>query len=663
MENVHTSTNNQKRTINLTIQLVFIGYDEEILDVSVFHELGGLTDYYPYIETINQYNISIQTNLISCGSDYYQSFLNYIMSVANFSARTSELNITLLEEDNVDPTDGLKSDIFYERTGISINATLVLDYLNNYPPISLPKDPWTYELIFLNLSTLDTGSLEHWYDISEIDFDTNRVSSEWYSEYGGLYDRPVAGWGGEGESRIVFFDPSALEAIWYFDWLVTDYYWSYLEYSNPYVYTDLEDYIAEHETYQPADYSLEVYLYNFTYDILYNDLLVLPYAVLTPDVQDLYFEIAIIENFTRGSILQKNLEFIVNSDKIVDAFGELLPFFEIHMNIHWYSLKDYPEIQDLFDNATIIYEDYYQIEVTEGSPQSVFSYLAENLGVFVEIHPDGINFPTLAFLMNKTRMSYYGTRFGGLGGMGWQLIAYQWDRFMDINQNPPVPKTGISDVIIHEAGHTLGFDHPHFEDYWCGEFIDSVMSYYTINSYFSMFERDWLQSLLVQELLFGVINDYEILGQSYSLSSPEAVVNANKEAVALLTQSWQSFKKMDFPLSFTQGREAALKVEALAQIIDQVGIAEDNPSFNLPEPTITDTMESSTIISTSISKTSDKISTKTQSTTERDDISTFSLPPSMEFSETSSITSLPILGFLLGVPILYVYHKRKKNSV
>ncbi|MFX1507626.1 MAG: hypothetical protein ACFFDC_16190, partial [Promethearchaeota archaeon] len=180
------------------------------------------------------------------------------------------------------------------------------------------------------------------------------------------------------------------------------------------------------------------------------------------DDSNLYFEIAIIENFTHeAAYSQDDLEFIVHQEKITEAFEALLPFFNIQVNLHWYSLNDYPEIQVFFDTATTEYADYYQIEVTQGSPQSILDYFAENLDKFVDLHSDGINFPTMAFLMNKTRMSYYGTRFGGLGGMGWQIIAYQWDRFMDISVDPPSPKTGISDVIIHEAGHTLGFGHPH----------------------------------------------------------------------------------------------------------------------------------------------------------------------------------------------------------
>lgn len=634
------SPKNQKRTNYLTIQINFIGYDDKILGTSVFHELGGLNDFYPDIETIGEYDVTIETNLITIDDIYYEEFLTYAETIANFSAVTSELNITLLEEDSIDPHDGIKSDVFYEREGVSLNATLVQNYLDDYPPAEI-LDPWTYVLNFLNLSILDTGTTEHWYDISEIDLDTGNTFSDWFSEYSGLVDRPVAGWSGEN-SRTYFFDPSALEAMWYFDWIITDYFWQFLDYTNPFVYTDLEDYIEAHETFQPADLSLEEYLYNFTYDIMYNDLLVRPYAVLTPNDSNLFFEIAIVENFTRGAIhTLEDLEFIINQNTIVEAFEDLLPFFNVQANIHWYSLDDYPEIQELFDTATTQYDDYYQIEVTEGSPQTLLEYFSDNLGQFVDIHPDGINFPTMAFLMNRSRMSYDGTRFGGLGGMGWQLIAYQWDRFMDTSVVPPIPKTGISDVIIHEAGHTLGFNHPHHSNYWVGDFVDSVMSYYTVNSYFNQFEKDWIQSLLVQQLLFGLINEYETMGQSYSLTSPEAVKKINQDTVEKLTQAWISFKRMDFPAAFSQAREAAIIVETLASTLNQVGISETNPSFILPEPTLEETTEIST--------------TPTNPSTE---IKTSIIPT----SQTTEATPLPIIGIIIALPILLISGKKRKKG-
>ncbi|MHA2203205.1 MAG: hypothetical protein ACW991_05900, partial [Candidatus Hodarchaeales archaeon] len=334
---------------------------------------------------------------------------------------------------------------------------------------------------------------------------------------------------------------------------------------------------------------------------------------------------------------------------------DLLPFLNIQVNIHWYSLDDYPEIQILFDSATTKYDDYYQIEVTEGSPQTLLEYFSDNLDQFVDIHSDGLNFPTMAFLMNKSRMSYSGTRFGGLGGMGWQLIAYQWDRFMDTSVEPPIPKTGISDVIIHETGHTLGFGHPHHGKYWVGDFVDSIMSYYTVNSYFSKFEKDWIQSLLVQELLFGLINEYENLGRSYSLTSPVAVMNINQDTVEKLTQAWISFKRMDFPLAFNQARESAIIVETLVTTLNQMGVNESNPLFILPEPTLEDIKET-----TEVSATSTNPSTKSKET------ATSTNPSSTQIEDSSTIstsitetTSLPMIGIIITLSILLISRKNR----
>ncbi|MFX1284654.1 MAG: hypothetical protein ACFFB5_13425 [Promethearchaeota archaeon] len=565
----------QTRKIDININLVFIGYDQDILDINRIIHLDGTYDIYSnYSDLLPEYDILIHKKIISSNNDYYLDFLDYINTIANFSGVTSALNITLLEEDNIDPTDGIKSDIFYDRSGVSINATLVQNYLNDNPPIEIPDDGWTYGIYFLNLSILDIGMTEHWFDISEIDMDTGQKSKSWFSDYNGLTDRPVAGWGGDGDVRILFFDPSALDVIWYFDWMNTDYYWQSFSVYNNYVLEDLEDYIAHYETFHSTDSSLEEYLNNFIYDLFKNDIMICPYLSIAPTDENYYFEIAIVENFTRGSSLyeREDLEFVVNKDNIREAITDLLPFFNIQVNVHWYSLENYPFIQKLFKLASKQFEDYNQIEITEGSPQSVFDYLSQNLDEFVDIHPDGINFPTLVFLLNGSVMSYDGTRFGGLGGMGWQLIGYQWERLMDTSVTPAVPKNGITDVIIHEAGHTLGFSHPHHNEYWCGDFIDSIMSYYTVNSYFSKFEKDWLQSLLAQQLLFETIDKYETLRGIYSFTSPEAVINKNQEVVTKIEKSWASIKAMNFSDSFIQAKEAVSAVKSFTELLKQVGI-------------------------------------------------------------------------------------------
>ncbi|MFX0210617.1 MAG: hypothetical protein ACFFDT_31850, partial [Candidatus Hodarchaeota archaeon] len=146
----------------------------------------------------------------------------------------------------------------------------------------------------------------------------------------------------------------------------------------------------------------------------------------------------------------------------------------------------------------------------------------------------------------------------------------------------------------------------------------------------------------VQQLFFGLINEYETMGRSYSLTSPEAVKKTNQEAVEKLTQAWISFKRMNFPRAFKQSREAATIVETLASTLNQIGISEANPFFILPEPTIEDIKGTTGIEETS--------SSTNPSSTQKEDTSIIS---------TTESTSLPIIGIIIALPILLISRKKR----
>jgi hypothetical protein len=95
-------------------------------------------------------------------------------------------------------------------------------------------------------------------------------------------------------------------------------------------------------------------------------------------------------------------------------------------------------------------------------------------------------------MTNDTSMSYYGRKFAGLGGMGWQLMNINPSRVYRLNETSnkyDIPDKGMTQVIVHEIGHTIGFVHTHSNYFgWAGDYVESVMSYYTVTSNFSEFQ-------------------------------------------------------------------------------------------------------------------------------------------------------------------------------
>lgn len=124
-------------------------------------------------------------------------------------------------------------------------------------------------------------------------------------------------------------------------------------------------------------------------------------------------------------------------------------------------------------------------------------------------------------------------------------------------------------------------------------------------------------------------------------------MNVNQDALEKLTQAWISFKRMNFPLAFSQAREAAIIVETFTAILNQMGVSEDNPSFTLPEPTKED-IEETTEISTTLPSTH-------PSSTQIEDTST---TLTTQTRETSATTSLSVIGVIIAFPILLIYKKK-----
>lgn len=75
--------------------------------------------------------------------------------------------------------------------------------------------------------------------------------------------------------------------------------------------------------------------------------------------------------------------------------------------------------------------------------------------------------------------------------MGWEILLGTQNTLFE-NGNISQPRRGMTAVMIHELGHSLGLPHPHSNYGWGSAFINDVMSYFALDYNFSIFYRDAL---------------------------------------------------------------------------------------------------------------------------------------------------------------------------
>ncbi|MCG3252862.1 MAG: hypothetical protein KAX09_03370, partial [Candidatus Heimdallarchaeota archaeon] len=159
---------------------------------------------------------------------------------------------------------------------------------------------------------------------------------------------------------------------------------------------------------------------------------------------------------------------------------------------------------------------------------------------------------------------WYGTSFAGLGGMGWEILkASQYSLFEDGNVSKPM--RGMSAVMIHELGHSLGLPHPHSSYGWGSSFVEDVMSYFSTTEKFSTFYKDAVgRAHADAHFLYGIdefANAYQLF---LDAGSPSEYIAAVALINATLNADFpQYYREMDYDLAAAAGLTARDLIQTL----------------------------------------------------------------------------------------------------
>ncbi|HUT81754.1 MAG TPA: hypothetical protein VMZ29_11180 [Candidatus Bathyarchaeia archaeon] len=476
---LQTKSTTNRRT-SLTLKLDFIGFDQELIDETAINANLVSTFKHSFTEPLPWIDFTFDYNYVSNSS--HQDLEDYIQTIAvNGTGTGYDINVTLLKEDL---SSGNRSDIFIPRDGMSIDADNITEYLyeNLYEePTSGPG----YTFYIMNFSNFDSPdhSLEHWYDTDGTDLDGNTSISWWYSGYRNLEKRASIGWG--GKYRFCYLDLSSRS--WYLDYVYNT--WSALGGSGSqlfYQYPDLDNFT---QTFDPrttlGQEKLTTYLNEWINSYLGNVFSGPVYENL-PYSQSVSLQVIVLNNLTTNGFAEESLKWCISKYRIQNQLDNDFPWVNWLIDIDWVELMDYPDIFLYIQNNVLESLTGRFVPVEQG----LFTLLQNRLSQTFDLNAADVVLPCYFFLTDDISFSWYGTSFAGLGGMGWEILLGTQNSIFE-NTTTLEPRRGMSTVMIHELGHSLGLPHPHTGAFgWGSSFIDDVMSYFSTTSQFSSFYKD-----------------------------------------------------------------------------------------------------------------------------------------------------------------------------
>ncbi|NHJ85109.1 MAG: hypothetical protein FK734_06580 [Asgard group archaeon] len=522
------------REENLTLTIYFMGLKEELINIEEIESQLYDTFERSVINPHAKYTFNFQFEFAS--ELAYTNLKTYIESIAvNGTGTGYTLNVTQLLDDL---NTGNRNEIFIPQDGMAIDAELVEEYIyqNLYqaPPIDNPG----YSFFLLNFSQFDSPDhvLEHWYDTSSVSSDHNSTVTWWYAGYGDLEKRAAMGWG--GKYRFCYLDLSAYS--WYIDYVKNA--WSNFGIGNYLYYQYLEiDKLAQAYDFNTSlgKDKLTQYLKEWINSYTSN---VFSGPCYDPQIgKSISLQVKVFNNLTDNGYTFDDIRWCISDYRIKQQLDLDFPWMDWRIEVEWVELDEYPGLFNFIQEN--IQEDVNgrYLEVIP----DFFEILYSQLDFHFNLTAADVVLPCYYFLTDDIQFKADGISFAGLGGMGWEiLLGSQYSIFEDGNANEP--RRGMTQVMIHELGHSLGLPHPHTGTGWGSSFVADVMSYFSTKDSFSSFYKDGVDRAHTDANYYFAQNEYFAAWQAFvEAGQPEAVaeeiavINSMIESVPIHYQSME----------------------------------------------------------------------------------------------------------------------------
>ncbi|MCE7743395.1 MAG: hypothetical protein GOP50_13170 [Candidatus Heimdallarchaeota archaeon] len=565
---------------DFTLKLEFLGFDEGLLNETEIEE-GLNLNFQQGNPTvgITIFNISLEFNYAS--ETEYNDFATYIETMGTNGTGTGyDLNATQLE---LDLASGERNDIFIPQDGLLMDAELTEEYIYNNLFEEDPAKPG-YSLFFLNFSVFDAKdhSLEHWYKTESLDFDTNETISSWFSGFSDIPYVTTLGWG--GDYRFCFLDLSA--RTWYYDWIEIAwgaYYGMGLGDFSYYDYRDIDELSQLVDIYSVSGNSiLSEYISDYILSYILN--VFGGYYYATPIAESYSLQVKVFNNLTNVGYTMEELNWVISDTRIQNQLEIDLPWIEWIIDVEYVNIQDYPILYDyIADNVQYDVNGPY----VEIMPE-FFSMLTVQLSAHFDYDAADVILPCYFFLNDEVGLQYDGIPFAGLGGMGWEiLVADQYSLFK--GGDPDFLRSGMSAIMIHELGHSLGYPHPHSEYYgWGSSFLEDAMNYFSRGEEsFSTFYIDALARAHGNYFYsYASLHNEFAFEDFVNAGSPDYLVPYITDIGLLLQQASANYTSMDYLSCINAAKATIDAIDLFYYYLDDPSVTET------PTPTLTETATS-----------------------------------------------------------------------